>query len=123
MKVKWEKKYSIVVVLLFTVQAALAPIKLNRWGLPEVHPNTMATSTPGVFCGGDIAGVAETTVESVNDGKTAAWSIHKYLQVHLFLVYLCEILVEYCLFLDLLPDSDSDAASFLLNIVTCEKYA
>uniref|UniRef100_A0A0P4WBQ1 Dihydropyrimidine dehydrogenase [NADP(+)] n=1 Tax=Scylla olivacea TaxID=85551 RepID=A0A0P4WBQ1_SCYOL len=62
------------------VQEALAPVKLNRWGLPEVDPNTMATLTQGVFCGGDVAGVAETTVESVNDGKTAAWSIHKYLQ-------------------------------------------
>lgn len=62
------------------VQEALAPVKLNRWGLPEVDPNTMATLTKGVFCGGDVAGVAETTVESVNDGKTAAWSIHKYLQ-------------------------------------------
>ena len=30
--------------------------------------------------GGDLAGVANTTVESVNDGKTAAMSIHKYIQ-------------------------------------------
>ena len=28
-----------------------------------------------------MAGVAQTTVESVNDGKTASWSIHKYIQV------------------------------------------
>ncbi|XP_050717874.1 dihydropyrimidine dehydrogenase [NADP(+)]-like [Eriocheir sinensis] len=62
------------------VQDALAPVKLNRWGLPEVDPATMTTDVPGVFCGGDVAGVAETTVESVNDGKTAAWNIHKYLQ-------------------------------------------
>lgn len=38
------------------------------------------SSEPWVFFGGDIAGVAETTVESVNDGKTASWHIHKYLQ-------------------------------------------
>lgn len=44
----------------------------------------MATSVDGVFAGGDIAGVSETTVESVNDGKTAAWFIHKYLQVRFF---------------------------------------
>lgn len=43
----------------------------------------METSEPGVFAGGDIAGVSETTVESVNDGKTAAWHIHKYLQVNM----------------------------------------
>uniref|UniRef100_A0A182XLU9 Dihydropyrimidine dehydrogenase [NADP(+)] n=1 Tax=Anopheles quadriannulatus TaxID=34691 RepID=A0A182XLU9_ANOQN len=38
------------------------------------------TSLPAVFCGGDLAGAAETTVESVNDGKTAAWYMHCYLQ-------------------------------------------
>ena len=26
-------------------------------------------SEPGVYCGGDLAGVAETAVEAVNDGK------------------------------------------------------
>ncbi|RXG55875.1 Dihydropyrimidine dehydrogenase [NADP(+)] [Armadillidium vulgare] len=59
---------------------AMSPMKFNKWGLPEVDPLTMASSVAGVFCGGDVAGVAETTVESVNDGKTAAWNIHKYLQ-------------------------------------------
>lgn len=42
----------------------------------------MSTSVSGVFCGGDLAGVAQTTVESVNDGKTASWYIHKYIQVN-----------------------------------------
>lgn len=59
---------------------AMAPLKFNRWGLPEVDPTTMSSSEPGVFCGGDIAGVANTTVESVNDGKQASWHLHKYLQ-------------------------------------------
>lgn len=59
---------------------AMAPVKMNKWGLPEVDQVNMTTSVPGVFCGGDLAGVAQTTVESVNDGKTAAWSIHKYIQ-------------------------------------------
>lgn len=62
------------------VKQALAPVKLNTWGLPVVDTKTMSTSVPGVFCGGDLAGVAQTTVESVNDGKTAAWYIHKYIQ-------------------------------------------
>ncbi|CAB3373612.1 Hypothetical predicted protein [Cloeon dipterum] len=59
---------------------ALAPLKFNKWGLPEVDPELMTSSEPDVFLGGDVAGVSETTVESVNDGKTASWSIHKYLQ-------------------------------------------
>ncbi|XP_038601220.1 dihydropyrimidine dehydrogenase [NADP(+)] [Tachyglossus aculeatus] len=62
------------------VKEALAPVRLNRWGLPEVDPETMQTSEPWVFAGGDIAGLANTTVESVNDGKQASWYIHKYLQ-------------------------------------------
>ncbi|XP_015119974.1 dihydropyrimidine dehydrogenase [NADP(+)] [Diachasma alloeum] len=62
------------------ITSAMFPVKLNRWGLPEVNAITMETSHPGVFCGGDLAGVAQTTVESVNDGKVAAWSIHKYIQ-------------------------------------------
>ncbi|CAL4059259.1 unnamed protein product, partial [Meganyctiphanes norvegica] len=62
------------------VQEAMAPVKLNRWGQPDVDTYTMSTSEEGVFAGGDLAGVSETTVESVNDGKTAAWNIHKYLQ-------------------------------------------
>ncbi|BFY99961.1 hypothetical protein BsWGS_03001 [Bradybaena similaris] len=62
------------------IKEALSPVKLNRWGLPEVEATTMTTSEQDVFCGGDIAGVAQTTVESVNDGKVAAWHMHKYLQ-------------------------------------------
>ncbi|XP_059168916.1 dihydropyrimidine dehydrogenase [NADP(+)]-like [Physella acuta] len=63
------------------LKEAMAPVKLNKWGLPEVDTNTMTTSEVDIFCGGDLAGVAQTTVESVNDGKVAAWNIHKYLQL------------------------------------------
>lgn len=59
---------------------ALSPIKFNRWGLPEVNSETMQTSEPWVFAGGDVVGMANTTVESVNDGKQASWYIHKYIQ-------------------------------------------
>ncbi|CAH0750695.1 unnamed protein product [Diatraea saccharalis] len=63
------------------VKEAMSGVKLNRWGLPEVDSATMqSASNPKVFIGGDLAGVAETTVESVNDGKTAAWYMHCYLQ-------------------------------------------
>lgn len=61
---------------------AMVPIKMNKWNLPEVDSQTMSTSIPGIFCGGDLAGIAHTTVESVNDGKTAAWYIHKFIQVY-----------------------------------------
>lgn len=59
---------------------ALEPLKMCENGLPFVNTDTMMTSEQGIYCGGDLAGLAETTVEAVNDGKTAAWSMHKYLQ-------------------------------------------
>ncbi len=40
------------------------------------------SSIPGLFAGGDIIG-ATTTVQAVNDGKTAAWGIHAFLQVRI----------------------------------------
>ncbi|MEQ2175590.1 hypothetical protein GOODEAATRI_019404, partial [Goodea atripinnis] len=62
------------------VTKAMAPVKLTRWGTPEVNTETMQTSEPWVFAGGDFAGLANTTVESVNDGKQASWHIHRYMQ-------------------------------------------
>ncbi|XP_034489970.1 dihydropyrimidine dehydrogenase [NADP(+)] [Drosophila innubila] len=61
------------------VRDALSPLEF-RSGLPVVDRQTMQSSVPQVFLGGDLAGVANTTVESVNDGKVAAWSIHCQLQ-------------------------------------------
>jgi len=54
-------------------------VDMNRWG-PIVEKMTMGTSDPSVFCGGDLADTAETTVEAVADGKIAAWSLHRHLQ-------------------------------------------
>ncbi|KAK1879285.1 Dihydropyrimidine dehydrogenase [NADP(+)] [Dissostichus eleginoides] len=62
------------------VKEAMAPVKMTRWGTPEVNTDTMQTSEPWVFAGGDIAGLANTTVESTNDGKQASWHIHRYMQ-------------------------------------------
>ncbi|XP_045463180.1 dihydropyrimidine dehydrogenase [NADP(+)] [Harmonia axyridis] len=59
---------------------ALSPIKLTRSNLPEINTNTLATSHPQVWCGGDLVGVGGTTVEAVNDGKVAAWQIHCHLE-------------------------------------------
>lgn len=61
------------------VRDALAPLQFRN-ELPVVDRVTLQSSLPQVFVGGDLAGVANTTVESVNDGKVAAWSIHCQLQ-------------------------------------------
>lgn len=70
------------VMFFLLVIEALKPLKLNDQNLPVTDPKTMQTSHPLVWCGGDVAGVAETTVESVNDGKIAAWYIHSALEVN-----------------------------------------
>ena len=44
-----------------SIKKALEPIKMNKWGQPEVDAITMTTSEPWVFAGGDIAGVSQTT--------------------------------------------------------------
>nr|XP_036880290.1 dihydropyrimidine dehydrogenase [NADP(+)] isoform X2 [Manis javanica] len=62
------------------VKEALSPIKFNNLDLPEIDPETMQTSEPWVFAGGDLVGVSNTTVESVNDGKQASWYMHTYIQ-------------------------------------------
>lgn len=59
---------------------ALSPVPLNTWGLPDINEKTQQTTVENVFCGGDLGGYSGTTVESVNDGKTAAWFMHCHLQ-------------------------------------------
>jgi glutamate synthase (NADPH/NADH) small chain len=54
-------------------------LKLNRWGYIEVS-NSMQTSIPDVFAGGDIVTGAATVISAMGAGKQAAESIHKYLQ-------------------------------------------
>jgi dihydropyrimidine dehydrogenase (NADP+) len=66
---------------LYIVIQALEPLLLDKYNYPIVDLTTMSTSEAGVFCGGDLAQIASTTVESVNDGKTAAWHIHRFIQV------------------------------------------
>lgn len=63
---------------------ALEPVELDPVShLPKLDPQTMATNVLGVFCGGDLSGITETTVEAVNDGKTAAWNMHNHLKQQL----------------------------------------
>jgi glutamate synthase (NADPH/NADH) small chain len=44
-----------------------------------VDPETMQTSIPGVFAGGDIANDAGTVIAAMGDGKRAAEAIYEYL--------------------------------------------
>ena len=55
-------------------------LELNKRGNIVANPETMATSKPGVFAGGDIVTGAATVILAMGAGKTAARSIDEYLK-------------------------------------------
>jgi glutamate synthase (NADPH/NADH) small chain len=55
-------------------------LKLNRWGNIVVDEETMMTSIPGVFAGGDIVTGAATVILAMGAGKKAADGIDTYLR-------------------------------------------
>ena len=54
-------------------------IELNRWGLIETNPHTLATTQKGVFAGGDCTTGPKTLIEAMTLGMKAAKSIDDYL--------------------------------------------
>ncbi|MGA1821800.1 MAG: NADPH-dependent glutamate synthase [Thermoplasmatota archaeon] len=54
-------------------------IKRNNWGYIEVDPETMETSKPFVFAGGDIVTGSATVIQAMGAGRKAARSIHEKL--------------------------------------------
>jgi len=62
------------------LQQAMAPLQFSH-GLAKIVPSTQQSdAAPWLFAGGDLVGSA-ITVEAANDGKTASWAMHKYLQL------------------------------------------
>jgi dihydropyrimidine dehydrogenase (NADP+) len=62
------------------VRAAAAPLTFKSDGNADIDLDRNASkAAPWLFAGGDLIGNG-TTVEAVNDGKTAAWGIHAHLQ-------------------------------------------
>ncbi|HEX7779879.1 MAG TPA: FAD-dependent oxidoreductase, partial [Vicinamibacterales bacterium] len=57
-------------------------IELTAAGTIRVNPSTLATSSAGVFAGGDVAFGPRNLIEAVANGKRAARSIHEYLTGH-----------------------------------------
>jgi glutamate synthase (NADPH/NADH) small chain len=54
-------------------------LKTNRWGCIEVDEETMMTSRPGVFAGGDIVTGAATVILAMGAGKKAAKAINDFI--------------------------------------------
>jgi NADH-quinone oxidoreductase subunit F len=54
-------------------------IGLTPWGTFIINDDTMMTTMPGVFAGGDVARGPETVIRAIADGKKAAVEIDKFL--------------------------------------------
>jgi formate dehydrogenase (NADP+) beta subunit len=55
-------------------------IAVTRRGTIQVDPETLATTSPGVYAGGDVAFGPRIAITAVADGKKAAASIHAHLR-------------------------------------------
>jgi glutamate synthase (NADPH/NADH) small chain len=55
-------------------------LQLNKWGNIVVDEETMMTSIPGVFAGGDIVTGAATVILAMGAGKKASEGIDRYLR-------------------------------------------
>jgi glutamate synthase (NADPH/NADH) small chain len=62
------------------VPSELPQLKVSRWGTIEVDPETMQSSMPELFAGGDIVRGGATVILAMGDGRRAAAGMHKYLQ-------------------------------------------
>ncbi len=54
-------------------------VALTPGGTIRVDPETLATSAPGVYAGGDVAFGPRNLIEAIANGKRAARSIHRHL--------------------------------------------
>lgn len=54
-------------------------VELTPGGTIKIDPETLATTAPGVYAGGDVAFGPRIAIEAVANGKRAALSIHHYL--------------------------------------------
>jgi glutamate synthase (NADPH/NADH) small chain len=58
---------------------ALPTLERTRWGTLVVDTETMQTSIPDLFAGGDIVRGGATVILAMGDGRRAAAGIHRYL--------------------------------------------
>jgi glutamate synthase (NADPH) small chain len=58
---------------------SLPALKTSRWGTVIVDENTMQTSIPDVFAGGDIVRGGATVILAMGDGRKAASGIQQYI--------------------------------------------
>lgn len=62
------------------IPRSLANLKVTDWGTIIVNQETMQSSVPEIFAGGDIVRGGATVILAMGDGRRAAAGIHKYIQ-------------------------------------------
>lgn len=62
------------------IPSALKELKVSRWGTIEVDKDTMQSSIPELFAGGDIVRGGATVILAMGDGRKAAENMDKYLK-------------------------------------------
>jgi glutamate synthase (NADPH/NADH) small chain len=82
---EFEMPVSLVIVATGTtanplVQSTTPDLKTTRKGYIEVDPETMRTSKPGVFAGGDIVTGGATVILAMGAGRKAAAAMDAYLR-------------------------------------------
>ena len=62
------------------IPASLPDLKVTDWGTIVVDKETMQSSIPDLFAGGDIVRGGATVILAMGDGRKAAAGMHKYIQ-------------------------------------------
>ena len=62
------------------IPKALADLKVTDWGTIVVDKDTMQSSIPEIFAGGDIVRGGATVILAMGDGRNAAAGMNKYIQ-------------------------------------------
>lgn len=62
------------------VPHSLKHLKMTDWGTIVVNKETMQSSIPNIFAGGDIVRGGATVILAMGDGRKAAVGIHNYIQ-------------------------------------------
>ena len=81
---EYDIEVDIVVVGIGTAPNPIIPqsipeLEVTRWGTLVVDDNTMQSSIPEIFAGGDIVRGGATVILAMGDGKIAAENLHEYL--------------------------------------------
>jgi glutamate synthase (NADPH/NADH) small chain len=66
------------------IAQVLPSLEISKWGTIIVNEDTMQTSIPDLFAGGDIVRGGATVILAMGDGRKAAAGVHNYLKKNIF---------------------------------------